>query len=152
MTRLRRLYRVHAQAARLIGRAGKNFYVQTHGWVIIWIKRQDDKRFRYNFKSKIEHGMNRPVLLHIVERLENFLGKLPETIQKPILSELTPLKELFLQQRPPRLALTGAAKRSAPELVRIFFGLTEDKPAPNAPMSIFSCPEVPIAARPPSSL
>ncbi len=91
--------------------------------------------------------MNRPVLLHIVERLENFLGKLPETIQKPILSELTPLKELFLQQRPPRLALTGAAKRSAPELVRIFFGLTEDKPAPDAPMSIFSWQEVEIGGR-----
>jgi uncharacterized protein (DUF697 family) len=91
--------------------------------------------------------MNRPVLLHIVERLENFLGKLPETIQKPILSELTPLKELFLQQRPPRLALTGAAKRSAPELVRLFFGLTEDKPAPDAPMSIFSWQEVEIGGR-----
>ena len=91
--------------------------------------------------------MNQPVLLHIVERLENFLGKLPETIQKPILRELTPLKELFLQQRPPRLALTGSAKKSAPELVRIFFGLTEDEPAPDAPMSIFSWQEVEIGGR-----
>ncbi len=91
--------------------------------------------------------MNQLVLLHIVERLENFLGKLPETIQKPILSELTPLKELFLQQRPPRLLLTGSAKKSAPELVRIFFGLTEDEPAPDAPMSIFSWQEVEIGGR-----
>ncbi|HAK05946.1 MAG TPA: hypothetical protein DCO65_01525 [Spartobacteria bacterium] len=30
MTGLGRLHRVHAQAARFIGRAGKNFYVQTH--------------------------------------------------------------------------------------------------------------------------
>ena len=28
--------------------------------------------------------MNRPSLLHIIERLEGFLGKLPETIQRPI--------------------------------------------------------------------
>jgi uncharacterized protein (DUF697 family) len=52
--------------------------------------------------------MNNSVFLHIVERLEGFLGKLPESMQKPILSELTPLKELFLQQRTPRFVLTGS--------------------------------------------
>ncbi|MGI8431382.1 MAG: YcjF family protein [Chthoniobacterales bacterium] len=52
--------------------------------------------------------MNNSVFLHIVERLEAFLGKLPESMQKPILHELTPLKELFLQQRPPRFVLTGS--------------------------------------------
>jgi uncharacterized protein (DUF697 family) len=52
--------------------------------------------------------MNNSVFLHIVERLEGFLGKLPASIQKPILSELTPLKELFLQQRPPRFVLCGS--------------------------------------------
>ena len=51
--------------------------------------------------------MNNSALLHIVERLEGFLGKLPDSIRKPVLSELTPLKELFLQQRPPRFVLTG---------------------------------------------
>jgi len=91
--------------------------------------------------------MNQPVLLHIVERLENFLGKLPETIQKPILSELTPLKELFLQQRPPRLLLTGSAKKSAPELVKILFGLSEDRQMPSPPMSIFRWQEVEIGGR-----
>ena len=91
--------------------------------------------------------MNQPVLLHIVERLENFLGKLPETIQKPILSELTPLKELFLQQRPPRLVLTGSGKKSAPELVKILFGLSEDRQMPSPPMSIFRWQEVEIGGR-----
>ena len=91
--------------------------------------------------------MNQPVLLHIVERLENFLRKLPETIQKPILSELTPLKELFLQQRPPRLVLTGSAKKSGPELVRMLFGLTEDEQTPSPPMSIFRWQEVAIGGR-----
>ncbi|MGI8891484.1 MAG: YcjF family protein [Chthoniobacterales bacterium] len=52
--------------------------------------------------------MNNTVLLHIVQRLEGFLGKLPESIRTPVLSELTPLKELFLEQRPPRFVLTGS--------------------------------------------
>lgn len=52
--------------------------------------------------------MNNSVFLHIVERLEGFLGKLPESMQKPILHELTPLKELFLQQRAPRFVLVGS--------------------------------------------
>lgn len=52
--------------------------------------------------------MNRSSLLHIIERLEGFLGKLPETIRRPVLHELTPLKELFLQQRPPRFVVTGS--------------------------------------------
>ena len=52
--------------------------------------------------------MNNSVFLHIVERLEAFLGKLPESMQKPILHELTPLKDLFLRQRPPRFVLTGS--------------------------------------------
>jgi hypothetical protein len=54
--------------------------------------------------------MNQPLFLHIVERLEGFLGKLPESIQKPVLKELTPMKELFLKQRPPRFVLTGSHK------------------------------------------
>ncbi len=52
--------------------------------------------------------MNNSVFLHIVERLETFLGKLPDSMRKPILHELTPLKELFLQQRTPRFVLTGS--------------------------------------------
>ena len=91
--------------------------------------------------------MNQPVLLHIVERLENFLGKLPETIQKPILSELTPLKELFLQQRPPCFVLLGSTKKSVPELMRIFFDLPEDEPTVDAPMSIFRWQEISIGGR-----
>ena len=54
--------------------------------------------------------MNQSLFLHIVEKLEGFLGKLPAGIQKPILHELTPLKELFLQQRSPRFVLTGSSK------------------------------------------
>ena len=65
--------------------------------------------------------MNRPSLLHIIERLEGFLGKLPETIQRPVLHELTPLKELFLQQRAPRFVLTGSNKLPLQEIVSLLF-------------------------------
>jgi uncharacterized protein (DUF697 family) len=51
--------------------------------------------------------MNQSSLLHVVEKLEGLVGKLPATIQKPILSELTPLKELFLQQRAPRIVIAA---------------------------------------------
>src|ERR1700730_6840420 len=71
--------------------------------------------------------MNTSSLLHIVERLEGLLGKLPETIRKPILHELTPLKELFLQQRAPRFAFVGPNKTAVQEIVRMLFGLPEVK-------------------------
>jgi uncharacterized protein len=69
--------------------------------------------------------MNQPLLLHIVERLEGLLGKLPAAIQKPVLAELTPLKELFLQQRPPRFVFVGSITRPASELAKEFFGPVE---------------------------
>src|ERR1700704_3996920 len=65
--------------------------------------------------------MNRPGLLHIIERLEGFLGKLPETIRRPVLHELTPLKELFLQQRPQRFVITGANTQPLQEIVATLF-------------------------------
>ena len=65
--------------------------------------------------------MNRASLLHIIERLEAFLTKLPSTIQKPVMHELTPLKQLFLQQRPPRFVLTGANDLTVQEVVTTLF-------------------------------
>jgi uncharacterized protein (DUF697 family) len=65
--------------------------------------------------------MNQPLLLHVVEKLEGLVGKLPATIQKPILSELTPLKELFLQQRPPRVLVTGSGKTDTAEIIALTF-------------------------------
>src|SRR2546423_7212322 len=65
--------------------------------------------------------MNRPGLLHIIQRLEGFLGKLPETIRRPVLHELTPLKELFLQQRAPRFVITGSNTRPLQEIAASLF-------------------------------
>lgn len=65
--------------------------------------------------------MNQSVFLHVVQRLESLVGKLPATIQKPILSELTPLKELFLQQRSPRLLFSGSDKFPIAEVIKPIF-------------------------------
>src|SRR6185437_16095517 len=65
--------------------------------------------------------MNRSLFLHVVERLEGLVGKLPATIQKPILSELTPLKELFLQQRPPRFLFCGSSRSQMTQIVSTLF-------------------------------
>src|SRR2546423_6879555 len=65
--------------------------------------------------------MNRSLFLHVVERLEGFVGRLPATIQKPILSELTPLKELFLQQRSPRFVITGSANTPLLHIMNTLF-------------------------------
>jgi uncharacterized protein (DUF697 family) len=75
-------------------------------------------------------AMNNSALLHIVERLEGLVGKLPESIRKPVLSEITPLKELFLQQRPPRFVLTGSDEMPLLEFVaRIFAPGAEESPS-----------------------
>ena len=81
--------------------------------------------------------MNRPSLLRIIERLEAFLGKLPATIQKPVQHELTPLKELFLQQRPPRFVLTGANKLPVQEVVTGLFAWTSPAESRNILMELF---------------
>ena len=65
--------------------------------------------------------MNSSLFLHVVERLEGLVGRLPVTIQKPILSELTPLKELFLKQRSPRFAFTGSANTPLPQIMAAIF-------------------------------
>jgi len=73
------------------------------------------------FRHEAHVGRMEPLLLHVVERLESFVGRLPGAIQKPILHELTPLKELFLQQRPPRLMLAGAGNVPLEELLQTLF-------------------------------
>jgi uncharacterized protein (DUF697 family) len=81
--------------------------------------------------------VNQSLLLHVVERLEGLVGKLPASIQKPILSELTPLKELFLQQRPPRFLLSGSNKSPLPEIVATLF--TGGVPEQTRETSVQSC-------------
>jgi uncharacterized protein len=81
--------------------------------------------------------VNRSALLHIVERLEGLLGKLPAAIQKPVLHELTPLKELFLQQRPPRLLLAGSGRWPMPQVVNLLFNGDAVEPSRQMVFEIF---------------
>ncbi|MEY2511664.1 MAG: uncharacterized protein QOE26_2427 [Verrucomicrobiota bacterium] len=81
--------------------------------------------------------MNRSGLLHIIERLEGFLGKLPETIRRPVLHELTPLKELFLRQRAPRFVITGANTRPLQEIVATLFAWTPQAESREMLMELF---------------
>ena len=65
--------------------------------------------------------MNQTAILNIVERLERLVTRLPEKIRRPVLRELTPLKELFLQQRPPRFLFIGSCKTPTHRIIDTLF-------------------------------
>jgi len=60
--------------------------------------------------------------LSLYEKLEGLVRRLPEGLQQPILREITPIKTLFLLQRPPRLVLLGPGGAGKAELLRVLFG------------------------------
>jgi uncharacterized protein len=80
--------------------------------------------------------VNRPSLLQIVERLERLAGKLPSRIRKAVLSELTPLKQLFLQQRYPRFLFIGSSRMPMPQIIRALFAPIEFPKKRNVPARI----------------
>src|ERR1043166_4569557 len=65
--------------------------------------------------------MNQTAFLHIVERLERLVTRLPEKIRRPVLRELTPLKELFLQQRPPQFLFIGSSNMPTHQIINTLF-------------------------------
>jgi uncharacterized protein (DUF697 family) len=65
--------------------------------------------------------MKQTTFVHIAQRLETLAGKLPEKIRRPVLRELTPLKELFLQQRPPRFLFIGSSKTPTHRIIDTLF-------------------------------
>lgn len=74
--------------------------------------------------------MSRPALLAAYEKLSALLGKLPGSLQEPILRELDPIKEIFLRQRPPRLAVLGDAAIELPAFINALAG----RPVLHAPL------------------
>jgi uncharacterized protein (DUF697 family) len=82
--------------------------------------------------------MRPPIIAHhrvnlvaLYEKLERLVQRLPQPLQSPILKEITPIKTLFLQQRPPRLLLVGDRAASRTDLVNSLFSanvaeVTED--------------------------
>ena len=91
--------------------------------------------------------MNRQSLLHIIERLEGFLGKLPESIRRPVSHELTPLKELFLQQRAPRFVLAGANRLPLQEIVGALFKWTPPAESSDVLMELFRWHAIELGGR-----
>src|SRR5215831_12617853 len=65
--------------------------------------------------------MNQRTLVQIAERLEGLAARLPEKIRRPVLRELVPLKQLFLQQRRPRFLFVGSSKTPMPEIIDMLF-------------------------------
>jgi hypothetical protein len=90
-------------------------------------------------KSQLEKStalVNSPSLLQIVERLERLAGRLPAKIRKAVLSELTPLKQLFLQQRPPRFLFAGSSALPLEQVIAVLFGSEHPTRTPDVPVRI----------------
>lgn len=61
--------------------------------------------------------MNRVTLLDYYDKLAVLVDKLPGGLQKPIMRELTPIREVFLEQRPARLLIVGDSGLTIPEFL-----------------------------------
>jgi len=66
--------------------------------------------------------MKPSTFLSLYEKLEKLVQRLPDSLQQPILREITPIKTLFLLQRAPRLVLLGPAGAGKVELLQALFG------------------------------
>jgi uncharacterized protein (DUF697 family) len=66
--------------------------------------------------------------LGFYDKLEKLVRRLPETLQQPILREITPIKTLFLLQRAPRIVLLGSGGTGKVELINALFGAETIQP------------------------
>ncbi len=66
--------------------------------------------------------MKPSAFLSLYEKLESLVQRLPEGLRAPILREITPIKTLFLLQRPPRIVLLGDRSASRTALINALFG------------------------------
>lgn len=72
-------------------------------------------------------------LLYFYEKLEKLVTRLPAPLQKPILQEITPVKKLFLCQRPPRIVLLGQHGIGKAHLINAFFNAEIVRPHEEQP-------------------
>lgn len=66
--------------------------------------------------------------LSLYDKLEKLVRRLPEGLQQPILREITPIKTLFLLQRPPRIVLLGPGGAGKAQLLGALFDAELLKP------------------------
>jgi uncharacterized protein (DUF697 family) len=66
--------------------------------------------------------------LFLYDKLEKLVQRLPESLQQPILREITPIKTHLLLQRPPRLVLLGPGGAGKAELLGALFGADVVRP------------------------
>jgi uncharacterized protein (DUF697 family) len=75
--------------------------------------------------------MTHHALLSIYEKLEALISKLPGPLQHAVLNELRPIKQIFISQRLPRIALLGQPNADVSGLFSALLGneLRMDEPA-----------------------
>ncbi|HEY5792783.1 MAG TPA: hypothetical protein VIS74_05755, partial [Chthoniobacterales bacterium] len=61
--------------------------------------------------------MNRETLVGYYDKLAALVEKLPGGLQKPIMHELRPIREVFLDQRPARILVLGEPEITVPEFL-----------------------------------
>jgi uncharacterized protein (DUF697 family) len=66
--------------------------------------------------------MNQQLLLNIYEKIEALVSRLPGPLQSAVLNELRPIKQIFIAQRPARIALLGQAPANASALLSALLG------------------------------
>lgn len=67
--------------------------------------------------STTSRTLNRDSVLSVYDKLTGLIEKLPGGLQKPILRELLPIRELFLEERAPRILLLGASGPAPQEIL-----------------------------------
>src|SRR6201996_9102044 len=66
--------------------------------------------------------MNQHLLLNIYEKIEALVSRLPGPLQSAVMNELRPIKQIFIAQRPARIALLGQAPANASALLSALLG------------------------------
>jgi uncharacterized protein (DUF697 family) len=75
--------------------------------------------------------LSREAWLGLYERMTRLVEKLPGGLQKPILRELVPIREIFLETRPARILLAGPPGKSLPQLLASLAGGQTIEPGEN---------------------
>jgi uncharacterized protein (DUF697 family) len=105
------------------------------------------EKIRDDYPDGHDQYMNHTTILQLVQRIESLLTRLPEKIRRPVLRELTPLKEVFLQQRRPRFLFIGSSKTPMQRIVDLLFAVDAEEHRNVTLMPVHRWTEWPIPGR-----